>query len=101
MSFKQIKSPLVLFCGWLVILGTVAAIIPHDLPDAVFRPFTLFIVVLFVLSIVAIFARFYKAWKRVVSVPNKAAYIVWLSFEPTVVVTAIAGIVWFCFLTPS
>jgi hypothetical protein len=100
MRFRQIKWGLVLFWGWPAILGTAAVILPRDVPDAVAYPIILLTAVWFLLTVVALFVYFYRAWKRVGAVSNKAAYIAWLSIESTFALVAVAGIVWF-FVTPS
>ncbi len=60
----------------------------------------LLMAILFLLSVVALFLYFYRAWKRVGAVSNKAAYIAWLSIESAFALAAVTGIVWF-FVTPS
>ena len=54
----------------------------------------------FVLSVVALVFYFYRAWRRVGAIPNKAAYIAWMSIETVFALAALAGLVWF-FVTPS
>jgi hypothetical protein len=100
MKLKQIKSGLVLVGGWLMILLSAAIILPRDVSNAVAYPIILFMAIWFLLSVVALFFYFYKAWKRVGAVSNKAAYIAWLSIESAFALAAVTGIVWF-FVTPS
>jgi hypothetical protein len=100
MRFSQIKWGLVLFWGWPVILGTAAVILPRTVSNAVAYPIILLMAIWFLLSVVALFFYFYRAWKRVGGVPNKAAYIAWLSIESVFALAAVAGIVWFL-VTPS
>jgi hypothetical protein len=100
MRFRQIKWGSVLVCGWLVILGTAAVILPRTVSNAVAYLVILLMAVWFLLSVVALFFYFYRAWKRIEAVSNKVGYIAWLSIESAFALAAVAGIVWF-FLTPS
>jgi hypothetical protein len=99
MRFRQVKSALVLFWGWPVILGTAAIILTCDVSNAVAYPLILLVVFWFLLSVVALFVYFYRAWKRVGLASNKAAYIVWLSIESMFALAAVV-IVW-SLVTPS
>jgi hypothetical protein len=72
LHLKQVKWGPILLGGWLIIL----------------------------LSVVMVFVYLYRAWRRVGAVPNKSAYIAWLSIESVFALAAVAGIVWF-FVTPS
>jgi hypothetical protein len=85
-----------IFARW----ETAAVILPHTVSNAVAYPIILLMAIWFLLSIVALFFYFYRAWKRVGAVPNKAAYIAWLIIESAFALAAVAGIVWF-FVTPS
>jgi hypothetical protein len=100
MKFRPIKWGLVLFWGWPVILGTAAVILPRTVSNAVAYPIILLMAIWFLLSVVALVLYFFRAWKRVGAVSNKAAYIAWLSIESVFALAAVAGIVWF-FVTPS
>jgi len=80
---KPIKWGLVVPGGWLVILVAAAIILP---PDS--RRFALKTVLLLaltvawlLLTVVALGVHFYRAWLRLPTVPNKAAYTAWLSFQ--------------------
>ncbi len=80
---KPIKWGLVVPGGWLVILVAAAVILP---PDS--RRFALKTVLLLaltvawlLLTVVALGVHFYRAWLRLPTVPNKAAYTAWLSFQ--------------------
>ena len=87
--------------GWLVILLSAAIILPRtDVSNAVAYPIILLMAIWFLLSVVALFFYFYRAWRRVGAVSNKTAYITWLSIESIFALAAVAGIVWF-FVTPS
>ena len=100
MRARQIKWGPVIFCGWLVILGTAAVILPRTVSNAVAYPVILLMAVWFLLSVLALFFYFYRAWKRIGAVSNKVGYIAWLSIESAFALAAVAGVVWF-FLTPS
>jgi hypothetical protein len=101
MKPKRIKWGLALFVGWLVILLSAAIILPRtDVSNAVVYPIILLMAMWFLLSVVALFFYFYRAWRRVGAVSNKAAYIAWLSIESMFALAAVAGIVWFL-VTPS
>jgi len=86
MKNRSIKWGLVLSCGWVVILVAAAIILPRFDSMQVSAPVLTFVVVLVVavwlcLTTLALFRYFYRRWQRVPLVPNKAAYISWLSFE--------------------
>jgi hypothetical protein len=84
----------------MVILLSAAIFLPRDVPDAVAHPIILLLAIWFLLSVVALLFYFYRAWRRVGGVSNKAVYIAWLSIESALALAAVAGIVWF-FVTPS
>jgi general secretion pathway protein G len=82
-NLKPIKWGLVIPGGWLVILVGAAIILP---PNS--RRFALETVPLLALTaawlpltLVALGVYFYRAWLRLPTVPNKAAYTSWLSFQ--------------------
>ena len=100
MRLKRIKWGLVLFWGWVVILISAAVILPSIESKAVAFPILVLMLMWFLLSVVALVFYFYRAWGRVAAIPNKAAYIAWMSIETVFALAALAGLVWF-FVTPS
>ncbi|MGB9073367.1 MAG: hypothetical protein WCC22_12065 [Terriglobales bacterium] len=100
MRLKRIKWGLVLFWGWLVILISAAVILPRAESKAIAFPILVLMLMWFLLSVVALVFYFYRAWRRVGAVPNKAAYIAWMSIETVFALAALAWLVWF-FVTPS
>ena len=100
MRLKRIRWALVLFWGWLAILGLAAVILPRTESNLIAFPVLVLMLLWFLLSVVALVFYFYRAWRRVGAVPNRAAYIAWMSIETVFVSAAIAGLVWF-FVTPS
>jgi general secretion pathway protein G len=82
-SLKTIKWGIVVPGGWLVILVGAAIILPLDS-----RPFALktvpllaLVVAWLLLTVSALGVYFYRAWRRLPTVTNKAAYAAWLSFQ--------------------
>lgn len=74
----------ILTLAWILVLWLAAVVLP---PVRV-RPFSpiafVFIVTLcslLVATVAALCIYFYRAWKRVPTVANKTAYVLWLSFE--------------------
>ncbi len=100
MRLKRIKWGFVLFWGWLAILISAAIILPRTETKAIAFPILVLMVMWFLLSVVALVFYFYRAWRRVGAVPNKAGYIAWMSIETVFALAALAGLVWF-FVTPS
>lgn len=100
MKLKRIKWGLVLFSGWLVILISAAVILPRPVSNAIAYPILVVMIAWFLLSVAALVFYFYRAWRRVWEIPNKAAYIVWMSIETVFALAALVGLVWF-FVTPS
>jgi hypothetical protein len=96
----KIKYGLVLFLGWALILGTAAFTLPCTDSNVIAFAILGLTLVWFVLSVAALFFYFFRAWRRVSAVPNKAAYIAWLSVESAFALVAVAGIMWF-FVSPS
>ncbi len=83
MNIKSIKWGLTISCGWLTILVGSAVLLPSGsrgfaLPTV---PLLVLITVWLLLTAVALVVYFYRAWMRLRTVPNKAAYATWLSFE--------------------
>ena len=81
MRLKRIKWELVLFCGWLVILGLAAIILPRTGSNAIAFPVLVLMLTWLLLSVVALVFYFYRAWRRVAVVPNKAEYVAWISIH--------------------
>jgi hypothetical protein len=94
MRLKRIRWALVLFWGWLVILGLAAVILPRTESNAIAFPVLVLMLMWFLLSVVTLVFYFYGAWRRVGAVPNKAAYIAWMSIETVFALAAITGLVW-------
>ena len=96
MNIKSIKWGLAIPCGWFVILVGAAIFLPSaDSRGFALRtvPLLLLIIVWLILTIVALGLRFYRAWKRFHSVPNKLEYAVWLSVETACVLVLVATLV--------
>lgn len=103
MRLKRIKWGPVLFCGWLVILISAAILLPPSdskIVSATAVPILVLMLIWLLLPVIGLSVYFYRAWRRVTVVPNKAAYIAWMSLETTFALASLGGIVWF-FLTPS
>lgn len=103
MRLKRIKWGPVLSCGWLVILISAAILLPPSdskIVSATAVPILVLMLIWLLLSVIGLAVYFYRAWRRVTVVPNKAAYIAWMSLETTFTLAGLGGIVWF-FLTPS
>jgi hypothetical protein len=100
LHLKQVKWGPILLGGWLIILLWAAIILPRDVSNLVAYPIIALLAIWFLLSVVMVFVYLYRAWRRVGAVPNKSAYIAWLSIESVFALAAVAGIVWF-FVTPS
>jgi hypothetical protein len=81
MRFQRIRWALVPFWGWLVILGLAAVILPRTESKAIAFPLLVLMLLWFLLSVVPLVFYFYRAWRRVGAVPNRAAYIAWMSIE--------------------
>ena len=87
------KLARVLVLAWILLLWIAAVILP---PTGV-RPSSV-TALLFIISAcsllaatsVALFIYFYRSWKRVQSVTNKGAYVLWLGFESLAVVAVLA-----------
>lgn len=82
-NLKPIKWGLVIPGGWLVILVGAAIILPPGSRPFALKtvPFLVLIVAWLLLTAVALGVYFYRAWQRLPTVPNKAAYIAWLGFQ--------------------
>ncbi len=78
-----IKWGLVVPGGWLVILVAAPIILPPDSRRFALKtvPFLALTVAWLLLTVVALGVHFHRAWLRLPTVPNKAAYAVWLSFQ--------------------
>lgn len=100
MRLKRIRWAPVLFWGWLVILGLAAVILPRTESNTIAFPVLVLLLLWFLLSVGALVVHFYRAWRRVGAVPNRAAYIAWMSIETVFAFAAIVGLVWF-FVTAS
>jgi hypothetical protein len=100
MRLKQIKRGHVIFWGWLVILGLAAVILPRTGSNPIAFSVLVLMLTWFLLSLVFLVFYFYRAWRRVGAVPNRGAYIAWMSIETVFALAAVAGLVWF-FVTPS
>ncbi len=84
MKIKSIKWGLAISCGWFVILVGSAVLLPSaDSRRFALRtvPLLVVIIVWLLLTAVALGMYFYRAWMRLRTVPNKAAYATWLSFQ--------------------
>jgi len=86
MKKRRIRWGLMLSCGWVVVLVAAAIILPRlDSRQVSAAPVTvvaiLLVAVLLLLTTLALCRYFYRRWQRVPLVPNKAAYVTWLSFE--------------------
>jgi len=99
-KLKQIAWGPILVGGWVIVLLSAAIFLPRHVSNLVAYPIIVLSAVWFLLSVVVLFFYLYRAWRRVGAVPNKAAYIAWLSIESAFALAAVAGIVWF-FITPS
>jgi len=62
-----------------MILLSAATILPRAVPNVIAYPIIVLMAIWFLLSVIAVFFYFYRAWKRVGGVSNKAAYTAWLS----------------------
>src|ERR1700730_4847310 len=94
MKLKSVKWGLVVFCGWPVILFTPAITLSDpQLSSLVATVILLLLGLWVVLSVVALSVYFYRGWRRINIVPNKAAYIVWMSIEKVFALVVLAGIV--------
>lgn len=100
MRLKRIKWELVLFCGWMVILGLAAIILPRTESNAIAFSVLALMLTWFLLSVVALILYFYRAWRCVAVVPNKAVHVAWISIQTIFALAGVGGIVWF-FLAPS
>lgn len=86
----------VIVCGWVVILVAAAVRLPWqsleelEITDLLLSCLT---IVWLALTLVALGAYFYRGWRRVPSVPNRSAYILWLGFESLCTLTALGGLV--------
>jgi hypothetical protein len=103
LKLKRIRWGLVLVCGWLVILISAAILLPPTntkIISVMAIPILALMLFWLLLSVVGLFVYFYRAWRRVAFVPNKAAYTAWMSIETTFALGGLAGIVRF-FLTAS
>jgi hypothetical protein len=83
MKNDSIRWGLVLSCGWGVILVAAAIILPRfdSRQDSFPLLWWLLVIIWFCLTTFALWRYFYRGWQRVSLVPNKAAYVSWLSFE--------------------
>jgi hypothetical protein len=100
MRLKRIKWGVLLFWGWPTILILAAVILPRNESNAIAFPILVLMCIWFLLSVVALVFYFYRAWRRLSVVPNKAAYIAWMSIEAVFALAVLAGLLWF-FVTPS
>jgi general secretion pathway protein G len=80
---KSIKWGLLIPGGWLVILVGAAVILPPDSRRFALTtvPMLVLVAAWLVLTVIGIGVYFYRAWLRLPTVPNKAAYAAWLSFQ--------------------
>jgi hypothetical protein len=100
-KLKSVKWGLVVFCGWPVILFAAAITLSDPRrPSAIATMILLLMGLWLVLSMVALSVYFYRGWRRINIVPNKAAYIAWMSMETALALAILAGIVLF-FALPS
>ena len=83
--------------GWFLGLILAALFIPP--PDFGARHGSAFVKVLlgvlgiwFLYTVVAVPLYFYRAWRRLPTVPNKVAYATWLGFETFVVISLLSAI---------
>ncbi|MGD0163630.1 MAG: hypothetical protein ABSB39_14270 [Candidatus Sulfotelmatobacter sp.] len=83
MNKKAIKWGLVIPGGWFVILIAAAIFLPpHSTRFALTTvPLLALIVAWLLLTAIVLVLYFYRAWLRLRTVPNKAAYAAWLSFQ--------------------
>lgn len=83
MRSRSVRWGFVLSCGWVVILVAAAIILlsldSWQAPVAVVA--VLVVDVWLVVTTLAFCRYLYRGWQRVPLVPNKAAYVTWLSFE--------------------
>jgi hypothetical protein len=100
MKPKGIKSGLVLFCGWVVILVSAAVILPRTVSKAIALPIIVLTLLWFLLSVIALVFYYYRAWRRVLVGPKDWAWIAWTSFETLFVLAAVTGLV-LLFALPS
>jgi general secretion pathway protein G len=97
MNIKSIRWGLAIPCGWFVILVGAAMFLPSaESRGFVLRTVSLLalIIVWLLLTAVALSLHFYRAWRRLHSVPNKWAYAVWLTFETTCALALVGTLVW-------
>ena len=97
MELKRLRWGPVLACGWLVILISAAILLPptnSKIISAMAIPILALMVLWIVLSVVGLSVYFYRAWRRVSFVPNKAAYIAWMSIETAFALGGLGGVVW-------
>ena len=72
--------------AWVVLLWTAALVLPQLGPHAQAHPIVKSVVavlltLLFIATPVALIRYFNQAWRRVDTVPNRVAYVTWLSLE--------------------
>jgi general secretion pathway protein G len=94
-NIKSIKWGLAIPCGWLVILVGSTVLLPSaDSRRFEFRavPMLALIIVWLLLTVVALGVYFYRAWKRLRTVPNEVAYATWLSFQTVCALAAAAAL---------
>lgn len=97
MKIKSIRWGLVLSTGWFVILVAAAIILPPVDSRPILGsivPILPLVVTWLLLTDIALCVYFYRGWKRVPLVPNRAAYTAWLSVETACVLAAVGGLVW-------
>jgi len=80
---RRIKWGLVVPGGWFLILVGAAVILPPDSRSSARKtvPFLVLTVTWLLLTVAVLGGYFYRAWLRLPTVPNKGAYIAWLSFQ--------------------
>jgi hypothetical protein len=104
MKLKRIRWGPVLACGSLAILVSAAILLPptnSKVISAMTLPIFALMLIWLLLSMVGLCVYFYRAWRSVAVVPNKAAYIAWMSIETTFALAGLGGILWFFVITPS
>ena len=89
--------------AWAVLLWTAALVLPQLGPQAQAHPVVKVVVaVLFVLLLIgtpiALIRYFNGAWRRVDTVPNRVAYVTWLSLE-TIAATCLIAFLGYAAIT--
>jgi general secretion pathway protein G len=100
MNLRSIRWGIAIPAGWFVILVAAAILLTSadsERFELTIAALLVLIIIWLLLTAVALGTYFYRAWRRLPTVPNKAAYSLWLCFKTACTLAVAATLLLFVF----